>query len=34
MRQRLSGTSIVYREIDADGAISSNLEEAYDFWLS
>ena len=34
MRRRLSGTSIVYREIDADGDINSNVEEAYEFWLS
>ena len=34
MRQRLSDTSLEYREIDADGDIRSNLEEARRFWLS
>ena len=34
MRQRLSCTTIAYREIDADAGIDSNVEEAYEFWLS
>ena len=34
MRQQLSATRMMYREIDADGDTSSNLEEAYEFWLS
>jgi hypothetical protein len=33
MRQQLSGTSLLYREIDADGDLSSQVEEAYEFWL-
>jgi len=34
MRQQLSGTSLMYREMDVDGAFNSNVEEAYEFWLS
>ncbi len=34
MRQRLSDTNITYREIDADNDFDSNVEEAYEFWLS
>jgi hypothetical protein len=34
MHQQLSGTSLMYREMDADGDFNSNVEEAYEFWLS
>jgi len=34
MRQQLSGTSLMYREMDVDGDFNSYVEEAYEFWLS
>ena len=34
MRRLLSATSLEYREIDAGADSSSNLDEAYEFWLS
>jgi hypothetical protein len=31
MRQQLSGTSLMSREMDLDGDFNSNVEEAYEF---
>jgi hypothetical protein len=34
MRRQLSRSSIKYRELNADDSIGSNVEDAYEFWLS